>query len=156
MKTQSVETREIVRSWLALLGNVNALKKALDAELRESFGLSISRFDVLSALYRGGLKGLRPSELSSRLMVTEGNTTQVIGPLVEMGLVERVPSINDRRSVILKLTAKGRTVFEQMAEVHHGLLARAFRHLDADELADLHALCDAIDPDIRQHSESIA
>ncbi|HOP20251.1 MAG TPA: hypothetical protein PK585_09235, partial [Amphiplicatus sp.] len=58
---------DAVRAWLQLLRIAGGLKKSMDARLRGRFGVSISRFDVMSALERAGADGLRAGELSQRL-----------------------------------------------------------------------------------------
>ncbi len=58
------DDRDALRAWLALLGASNALKKSVDTRFRSRFGLSISRFDVLSALDRAGPEGERFNHLA--------------------------------------------------------------------------------------------
>ena len=132
--------RDALRAWLTLLTASNALKKSVDTALRGEYGLSISRFDVLSALDRAGPKGLRAGALSQRLMVTEGNTTQVTAPLMRDGLVKRAPSPEDGRVAIFRLTRKGATLFKRMAADHRRWVAGAFSQLSESELALLKKL----------------
>jgi DNA-binding MarR family transcriptional regulator len=132
--------REALRAWLDLLGAAHAIKKMIDQRLRERFDLSISRFDVLSALDRAGPEGLRAGALSQRLMVTEGNTTQVTAPLISAGLVERAQSPEDGRAAIFRLTRKGRSLFARMAEDHRRFVREAFARYSAGDIETLRAL----------------
>lgn len=132
--------RNALRAWLDLLTTSNAIKKSADTALRQQFGVSISRFDVLSALDRAGDEGLRAGDLSQRLMVTDGNTTQVTAPLIRDGLVKRTPSPEDGRVAIFCLTRKGQKLFEQMAQEHRHWVAGAFADLSQPELATLRRL----------------
>ncbi len=132
--------RDALRAWLDLLIASNAIKKSIDTALRSQFGLSISRFDVLSALDRAGPDGLRAGDLSQRLMVTEGNTTQVTAPLIRDGLVKRVSSNEDGRVAIFRLTRKGEKLFQKMADEHRSWVGDAFAGLSQSELATLRRL----------------
>ncbi len=123
-----------LRSWLALLGTANGLKKTFDTRMRAEFGLSISRFDVLAALDRAGPDGLRAGALSQQLMVTEGNTTQVTAPLIRDRLVTRAADRQDGRAAIFKLTAKGEKTFAAIAAAHRQWVDSAFAALKPAEL----------------------
>jgi DNA-binding MarR family transcriptional regulator len=139
------DAREPLRAWLALLGVSGALKKNIDARMRSRFGLSLSRFDVLAALDRAGECGLNGGALSAQLKVTEGNTTQVTAPLVAQGFVSRSVSRADARVAIFKLTAKGRRLFDRMAEANRAWVAGAFAGLSPAQVAQLRALLAAIE-----------
>ena len=55
------------------------------------------------------------SELSRRLIVSNGAITGLVDKLVEAGLVTRREDPKDRRSMIVRLTRKGRDNFLRMA-----------------------------------------
>src|ERR1700710_2735459 len=67
-----------------------------------------------------GAEGLSMSELSRRLMVSNGNTTVLVGALEKEGRVRRSVSPSDRRSFTVELTESGREDFARMADVHAG------------------------------------
>ncbi|MBA2919627.1 MULTISPECIES: MarR family winged helix-turn-helix transcriptional regulator [Sphingomonas] len=144
--------RDALRAWLALLGTANAVKKGVDTRLRQRFGLSIARFDVLAALDRAGEDGLTAGGLTSRLKVTEGNTTQVTAPLVEAGLVERRPDPNDRRVAIFRLSPEGRALFAQMAAENRSWIDAAFAGLSTAEIARLRDLLGALQPPLHKEA----
>lgn len=134
------DDREPLRAWLDLLTVSTAIKKDVDARLRERFGLSLSRFDVMAALDRAGGAGLSGKELSARLKVTEGNTTQVTAPLIADGLVRRSVSAEDGRVAIFQLTPKGARMFTHMAGANRRWIAAAFGALSPAETANLRRL----------------
>lgn len=136
----SKETRETLRAWLDLLSISNAFKKAIDTSFRRDFGLSISRFDVLSALDRARPEGLRAGDLSQRLLVTEGNVTQVTAPLIRDGLVKRAPCAEDGRAAIFTLTRKGEKLFAKMADAHRAWVGEAFANLSPNQIHSLRRL----------------
>ena len=78
--------------------------------------------------------------LSQRLMVTGGNVTGLTRELAAEGLVERRAQDSDRRVQVVRLTAKGRRMFDAMATVHERWVVDLFEGLDAGERERLHAL----------------
>lgn len=138
------EARDALRTWLALLSTTNTIKKAIDAQLRQRFGVSLSRFDVLAALDRAGSAGATAGELTAWLKVTEGNTTQVTAPLIAAGLVDRATSPIDGRIAIFRLTATGRSLFDRMAHENRELVIEAFSDLSADDVASFRTLLECL------------
>ena len=100
----SSPSRSHLRLWLRLLATTNEMERALRRRLRAEFGTTLPRFDVMAALERAP-EGLSMSELSRHLMVTNGNTTVLVGALEHEGLVRRTVSPSDRRSFTVALTA---------------------------------------------------
>jgi len=68
-------------------------------------------------LYRAE-SGLKMSELSGVLRVSNGNVTGIVDRLVKDGMIVRVPVDNDRRAMTVRLTRAGREDFARMAEKH--------------------------------------
>ena len=140
------DDREPLRAWLDLLAASNAIKKGVDARLRQRFGLSLSRFDIMAALDRADVEGLTAGALSARLKVTEGNTTQVTAPLIGAGLIRRSVSPADGRVAIFQLTKKGQRLFTQMAAQNRAWVSATFSALSPSEIAALRHLLAALDP----------
>jgi DNA-binding MarR family transcriptional regulator len=136
MATDPSRTR--LRLWLRLLAATNEMERTLRRRLRAEFGTTLPRFDMLAALDRAP-EGLSMSELSRRLMVTNGNTTVLVGALEKDGLVRRAVSPADRRSFTVELTDAGRDAFEQMAACHARWVSELLSGLDmaaAKQLSD--------------------
>ncbi len=76
-------------------------------------------------------------ELSSRLMVTNGNVTGLTDALVREGLVSRAPEPGDRRSLRIRLTAAGKQFFDAMTPVHERWIDRLMAGLTRAEMAHL-------------------
>ena len=107
--------------------------------------MSISRFDVMSALDRAGPEGLRAGALSQRLRVTEGNTTQVTAPLIREGLVRRSIDPEDKRGAVFRLTRKGEKLFARMAASHRQWIVDAFAGFSEPQLKSLRRLLARLD-----------
>lgn len=144
--------RDALRAWLALLGTSNAIRKGVDARLRQRFGLSIARFDVLAALDRAGDAGLTAGGLTAWLKVTDGNTTQVTAPLVEAGLVERAADPVDRRVAIFRLSSEGKGLFAEMAAENRSWIDAAFAGLSSSDIASLRQLLGALRPPLQEEA----
>ncbi|ARJ67861.1 MarR family transcriptional regulator [Magnetospirillum sp. ME-1] len=128
-----------LRVWLALFGSVKQIEAVVRTNLRESFGSTLPRFDLLSQLYRSP-GGLTMGEISARLMVTNGNVTGLIARLVEEGLVDRLQDSDDRRVQWVRLTPKGDKLFSSMAPANQAWVTEAMSAMSDDELRQLHAL----------------
>jgi DNA-binding MarR family transcriptional regulator len=98
---------------MQVLSRISRLALHLDRARREAFadhGLETSDFDVLSALRRSGEPyQLSPGQLVQQTLVTSGTMTHRVDRLVGKQLVERLPDPGDRRGVLVRLTAAGRT-----------------------------------------------
>jgi len=84
---------------------------------------------VMAALERSGA-GLRMSELSQELMVSNGNVTGIVDRLVNDGLVERIAIAGDRRSTQARLTTAGQHLFATLAASHETLVNELFAGVD--------------------------
>ena len=106
-----------IRVWLRLLGCSVKMESILSQRLRKEFKTSLARFDVLAQLERFP-DGLTMSELSRRLIVSNGAITGIVDKLAAGGMVVRHDDPSDRRSVIVRLTRRGRESFLRMARRH--------------------------------------
>lgn len=140
------ENADALKSWLSLLRASNAIKKDIDTQLRSTFDVSISRFDVLSALERGNRNGLRAGELSRQLFVSDGNTTQVMSKLINEGYVLRRTDKNDARAVLYSLSDEGKQLFDDMANLHGEWIQSIFEELTREEMLALKNTLDRLNP----------
>lgn len=134
------DARDALRAWLSLLTTANTIKKAIDAQMRQRFGVTLPRFDVLAALDRAGSEGATAGELTAWLKVSDGNTTQITAPMIAAGLVDRAASPKDGRIAIFRLTQDGQSLFDRMAATNRDLVTNAFAELSSDEITALRAL----------------
>ncbi|MFI6298134.1 MarR family winged helix-turn-helix transcriptional regulator [Nonomuraea sp. NPDC050790] len=78
------------------------------------FGISRGEFDVVATLRRSGEPyQLAPKELAASLMLTSGGMTGRLDRLERAGLVTRSPDPDDRRGLVITLTARGLDVTDQ-------------------------------------------
>ena len=128
-----------LRIWLRLLTCTQMIERVVRSRLRERFGTTLPRFDLMAQLERHP-EGLRMNELSRLLMVTGGNVTAIVDQLEKEGLVERFDAPADRRAFQIHLTRAGERSFAEMAREHEewviGLLEGMSRR-EQDELLRL-------------------
>ena len=122
-----------LRLWLRMLRTTRRVESDLRDFLRQRHDTTLPRFDVLAALDRER-DGLKMSELSRRLLVSNGNITGIVDRLVRDGLVARVPIDGDRRAMRARLTARGADVFADMAAGHEEVVSAMFSDLDHQDL----------------------
>ena len=133
------EHPEALRLWLRMLTLTQLVEKQVRTQLREQWGTTLPRFDLMAQLERSP-GGLKMNELSRRMMVTGGNVTGITDQLVAEGLVERIVVEGDRRACRIRLTPRGREQFADMARQHEAWIVAAFDSLSPRELESLHAL----------------
>jgi DNA-binding MarR family transcriptional regulator len=144
------EHPEALRLWLRLLTCTQIVEKRVRTRLRERFDTTLPRFDLMAQLERAP-EGLKMNELSRRMMVTGGNVTGITDQLAAEGLVDRVDVEGDRRAYRVRLTAKGRKLFNEMARQHEGWIVDAFAALSDKEIAVLHKLLGKV----KDHSRAV-
>jgi len=106
-----------LRIWLRLLTCTQMIERVVRSRLREQFGTTLPRFDLMAQLERTPV-GLKMNELSRLLMVTGGNVTTIVDQLEKEGLVERLDEPADRRAFRIRLTKAGERTFTEMARAH--------------------------------------
>lgn len=118
---------------MEVLGRAYRLSRLVAPSIEATFaahGLDRGEFDVIATLRRAGPPyRLTPTELYRALMIASGSLTHRLGRLEQAGLVRRVPSQQDGRSLAVELTREG----QQRAEA-------AFRQDMANEAAFLAAM----------------
>lgn len=106
------ERPDLDASPLEVLSRVTRLARYLDRARKAAFArydLEGWEFDVLAALRRAGRPYvLSPGQLLTQTLVTSGTMTNRIDRLESKRLVERLPDPNDRRSVRVRLTPRGK------------------------------------------------
>lgn len=126
-------SKKRLRMWLHLLKTSRHIETQLRNRLRTEFNTTLPRFDVMAALERTP-SGLKMSELSDQLMVSNGNVTGIIDRLEKDGFVERVSVDGDRRATRVKLSASGLEEFTVMATAHEGWVNDLMQAMDEDAI----------------------
>ena len=106
------ELPELAAENMLLIGRLKRAAALIARELEKvygEYGLTEGSFDVLATLRRSGAPyTLTPTELFSSLMVTSGTMTTRLKNLENQGLIDRLPNPDDARSMLVRLTDKGK------------------------------------------------
>jgi DNA-binding MarR family transcriptional regulator len=130
------EDHSALRIWLRLLTCTQLIERRVRSGLREEFGTTLPRFDLMAQLERRR-EGLKMNELSRLLMVTGGNVTAVVDQLEKEGLVERLDEPDDRRAFRIRLTPTGEKSFAEMARTHEQWIVELLGGLSRREQDEL-------------------
>ena len=125
-----------LRLWLRMISCSMRMESILSQRLRKEFKTSMARFDVLAQLERFP-DGLTMTDLSRRLIVSNGAITGMVDKLMQGGLVVRAYDPADRRSVIVRLTRKGRESFLRMAQRHEEWVVSILGDLSTEAQSEL-------------------
>ena len=128
-KSQPTPSKTHLRLWLRLLKSSRIIEDEIRRRLRAEFNTTLPRFDVMSALSRYP-EGLKMSEISGLLRVSNGNITGIVDRLTEEGLALRVAVPGDRRANLVRLTQKGTKTFAEQAVAHESWIDALLSNLD--------------------------
>lgn len=141
MKTRAqaiTNTRTERRIGVALWGRLARFyerqMRLAGAHLR-AWDVSTAQFDVLATV--GAHEGITQQELAERLLVTQGNITQLLDKLEQRGLLRRCPEGRIKRLV---LTDAGRRLHDDVIPAQEQFQAEQFAPLSLAERHQLLAL----------------
>ena len=143
-KRPEVASKERLRLWLRMLKASRSIEATLRERLRERFATTLPRFDVMAALSRFE-DGLKMSQLSGVLRVSNGNVTGIVDRLVDDGLVIRVPVPGDRRASLVRLTRRGQEEFARQAIAHEIWLDDLLSEFSAEDARDIGQRLEALE-----------
>src|ERR1700742_4658938 len=125
-----------LRMWLRLLTCTTLIEWAVRSCLRERFDVTLPRFALMAQLDRAP-DGMTLSDVSKRMMVSNGNVTGLVERLAESGNLDRRTSDSDRRGQVIRLTKAGRAEFRKMAAEHETWFADIFSDLAPKDVREL-------------------
>ena len=107
--------------------------KCLGSERLVRLGISMTQLHVMHLLDRHG--ELPMSRLAEMLDVSLSAATGLVDRVEERGFVERVRVPSDRRVVLVRVTADGRQMLEDVEVLRAELIGRVLDKLDTTQLA---------------------
>lgn len=131
--------------WGGFLRTHATVTRRLDAQLRESHGLSLSAYEALLKVAWAPEEGIRMSDLAEQCLMTPGGVTRLVQTLVQDGFVERhVPEAN-RRLVLVQITDQGFSELQAAQRTHLAGVRELFlSHVDEPLATELPQLWAAI------------
>ena len=128
---------ERLRCWRLYIESALALVDVLDTELQATAGIPQRWYDVLIHLEESP-DGIAMTELADQILYSKSGFTRVVDRMEEAGLVSRVRPPNDRRSILVTLTATGTKTMEQARGHHRDGIDRHFsQHLTDTDITAL-------------------
>lgn len=109
--------------------------------------LKPSECRLLGKLYvclEAGEETIRVSDLSDRLDITPAAVTHLVNPLEANGYIERQPDSNDRRVVLIVLTAKGEKFGKTLITETRQRVRNLVEHLGKEDSITFIRLMDSI------------
>jgi DNA-binding MarR family transcriptional regulator len=131
---KSKRTRQAVALWLRLARLVGTQHGVLGARLR-SCRISLAQFDVIAQV--GSTEGVTQRELAERMVVTEGNITQLLQKMEMRSWVKREQIGRCNR---VALTEQGRRLRDQLVPGQERAIGALFAPLSDSELETLSRL----------------
>jgi len=134
----STETKRALNAFINLARATNSVQARLTVQL-EGQGLTVGQFGVLEALLHLG--PMSQCVLGAKLLRSGGNITLVIDNLEKHGLVRRERQTEDRRTIVIYLTPKGRRLIKQVVPGHAKMILKEMSRLEPIEQEELRRLC---------------
>ena len=106
--------------WRGYLTMTGRLESAMNRQLQQECGLSLADYDVLVALDES--PGCRMNDLGQHLGWEQSRVSHQLRRMRDRGLVDRHNADDDRRAVIVELTAPGRDALTTAAPAHAELV----------------------------------
>ncbi len=132
------QQRLALATYIRLMRAANAARNHAARNLGTT-GLTLTQFAVLEALYHLGPMSL--SDIAQKILTTGGNLTMVVGNLEKLGLAHRQKCPEDRRVLIVVLTAKGKALIRKLFPEHAAAITEFMGALSAAEQEQLGVLC---------------
>jgi len=115
----------------------NALADELDAKLAP-FDITAAQYVVLSTLHSG--RANIAAQICKELSYSPGAMTRMLNRLEQKGMIQKAPSIGNRRTVQLELSEAGQRLFPSLLEASGTVIDQYFGAFSAQELETFEAL----------------
>jgi DNA-binding MarR family transcriptional regulator len=134
-----------IRAFEAFQRAYAATSHALERVSETRGGLPLGEHFLLVQLARGPETGLRPTDLTTRSLLTKSGVTRALDRLEADGLVGRRVCPSDKRGYYVTLTNKGRHLLRRAAPDHIRAIAKTFADaLTPEELSVVTAAMERI------------
>lgn len=124
------------RAWRTILRASHLIDQVMEEAL-DQHGVSLGEYELMSMVSEAPGGRMRMAQLAHLIVQSRSRVSHTASRLEKRGWVERVPSPQDGRGVMLVLTAAGQKELDRLAPIHvesvrHALLD----HLSREELLE--------------------
>lgn len=109
-------------------------------EVLKTFELTGVQYNVLRILRGAGLKGIKCSEISERLVTKDSDITRLLDRLESRNLIERERDSKDRRVILTRITEEGLQLLTKLDEPVTSTSREQLKHLSAAQIEMLNNL----------------
>jgi DNA-binding MarR family transcriptional regulator len=131
---------------LSILSSFEVLSRYLEVALRRH-DATLIRFNIMTTLFKNGGE-MTPSEIAGSVFRGKNTITAALNTLESEGVVKRVPSTDDRRSVKVVITDKGWNVANHLSPIAQELSREALGCLDKEQEEQLVAIMRCLREDL--------
>jgi len=137
-KTRAFELPQ-EEAYLNLLRTMSVLLEPFERLLKEH-GISEAKYNALRILRGAGGRGLPSLEIGVRMIQRVPDVTRIVDRLEVDGMVRRARTNEDRRVVLVQITAKGLDLLSKLDAPVNALHRQQFPKLSRRELDELNRL----------------
>jgi MarR family transcriptional repressor of emrRAB len=120
------------------------------------FGLVEAEFRVLTTLYSQPEGAAHPSDLCLRASQSPANMSRISDALVSRGLITRVLSVQDRRKMVLRITAQGEAFVRDLLPKLWAPLRNLLKEFPAADQRQLIELLKRVGVELESAAPSVA
>ena len=117
----------------------DALSRSLSQVYQQRFGITVPEWRILAQLNKES--PLSAKEVSLRTNMDKPRVSRALARLDRGGLIKRRQDPADRRIAMLELSARGRTLIQELIPHLHDWEAALYREVGSRDSAQLAALC---------------
>ncbi|WRS29809.1 MarR family transcriptional regulator [Actinomycetaceae bacterium MB13-C1-2] len=121
-------------AWRVFFEASTRLQGILESRMKAESGISLSDYNILLTLYEAPNRQMRMGELSEHLGYSPSRLTYLVNQLGRQKWIDRVPSDDDRRGYVARLTEPGIEITERASHIHQ----ETVRELLLDDMTDAH------------------
>ena len=120
----------------------NTISQAIADDYQRRFDLSVTEWRVMAVLAR--FEGLSAREVAERTAMDKVAVSRALARLVAAGRVDRTVHDNDKRRSVLKLSAAGWAIHDDVAPMARAREREVLAKLDAEERQWLERILDKL------------
>jgi len=124
------------------IGNANNFIQEKLHSYVKTTGLTPSQFAIIIILGNNG--ALKISDIYKQMLIKSGNRTMILDSLEKRNFINRIFSKNDRREIIIELTAAGQKFFEENKEKYSNFVEKIISSISQNEQKDIVAIAKKI------------
>jgi DNA-binding MarR family transcriptional regulator len=121
----------------------NRISEAIAREYSQRFALGVTEWRVMAVL--GRWPGLTASQVAQRTAMDKVAVSRAVARLLEAGRLSRVADTGDRRRALLRLSAEGRAIHDQVVPQAREFERRVLEGIAQPERESLFRLLDRLD-----------